>query len=236
MADFAGTSGLDARRASTCPLVYTKAYACYALKCAIAPEIPNNAAPAWRRLRSPRRRTPSSTPCIRPRSRCATSLATWSPMHRLRSAGPLAATRWCPPEGAGSLVQLPSLAPTLAADAPAPPARPAVTEVLTFNSGGSGARPRCRWPERHRLSQRCDDHAGRSHRARRAQVIIWRKELRAGQRRRGSSFGAAWANTWRSVRTGRPRIRFHPSHVRSRQPPSQWSTRRIQRRGHHDRT
>ena len=26
------------------PLVYTKAYACYALKCAIAPEIPNNAA------------------------------------------------------------------------------------------------------------------------------------------------------------------------------------------------
>ena len=26
------------------PLVYTKAYTCYALKCAIAPEIPNNAA------------------------------------------------------------------------------------------------------------------------------------------------------------------------------------------------
>ena len=25
------------------PLVYTKAYACYALKCAIAPDIPNNA-------------------------------------------------------------------------------------------------------------------------------------------------------------------------------------------------
>jgi len=26
------------------PLVYTQAYSCYALKCAIAPEVPNNAA------------------------------------------------------------------------------------------------------------------------------------------------------------------------------------------------
>ena len=41
--DFAGTSGLD-KKGINVPLVYTKAYACYALKCAIAPEIPNNAA------------------------------------------------------------------------------------------------------------------------------------------------------------------------------------------------
>ena len=41
--DFHGTSGVD-KKGINCPLVYAKAYACYALKCAIAPEIPNNAA------------------------------------------------------------------------------------------------------------------------------------------------------------------------------------------------
>ena len=43
LTDFTGTSGVD-KKGINCPLVYTKAYACYALKCAIAPEIPNNAA------------------------------------------------------------------------------------------------------------------------------------------------------------------------------------------------
>ena len=41
-ADFAGSSGVDPKGINV-PLVYTKAYACYALKCAIAPEVPNNA-------------------------------------------------------------------------------------------------------------------------------------------------------------------------------------------------
>lgn len=43
LCDFAGTSGVD-KKGINVPMVYTKAYACYALKCAIAPEIPNNAA------------------------------------------------------------------------------------------------------------------------------------------------------------------------------------------------
>ena len=43
LSDWAGTSGID-KKGINVPLVYTKAYACYALKCAIAPEIPNNAA------------------------------------------------------------------------------------------------------------------------------------------------------------------------------------------------
>jgi len=43
LCSFDGTSGLD-KKGINVPLVYTKAYACYALKCAIAPEIPNNAA------------------------------------------------------------------------------------------------------------------------------------------------------------------------------------------------
>ena len=36
--DWAGTSGVD-KKGINVPLVYTKAYACYALKCAIAPDI-----------------------------------------------------------------------------------------------------------------------------------------------------------------------------------------------------
>jgi N-methylhydantoinase B len=43
MADFAGTSGVS-QFGINVPLIYAKAYACYGLKCAIAPEIPNNAA------------------------------------------------------------------------------------------------------------------------------------------------------------------------------------------------
>ena len=39
--DFAGTSGVDPKGIN-CPMVYSKAYACYALKVAIAPDIPNN--------------------------------------------------------------------------------------------------------------------------------------------------------------------------------------------------
>jgi N-methylhydantoinase B len=42
-ADYAGTSSVDAKGINV-PLVYTKAYTCYALKCVVAPDIPNNAA------------------------------------------------------------------------------------------------------------------------------------------------------------------------------------------------
>ena len=41
--DFTGTSPVD-KKGINVPLVYTKAYTCFALKCAIAPNIPNNAA------------------------------------------------------------------------------------------------------------------------------------------------------------------------------------------------
>ena len=42
LADFSGTSGAS-RFGINVPLIYTKAYACYGLKCVVAPEIPNNA-------------------------------------------------------------------------------------------------------------------------------------------------------------------------------------------------
>ncbi|MEL7230691.1 MAG: hydantoinase B/oxoprolinase family protein, partial [Pseudomonadota bacterium] len=40
VSDWTGTSPVD-KKGINVPLVYTKAYACYALKCAIAPDIPN---------------------------------------------------------------------------------------------------------------------------------------------------------------------------------------------------
>ncbi|WP_293574996.1 hydantoinase B/oxoprolinase family protein [Phaeobacter sp.] len=39
--DFTGTSGLS-RKGINCPLNYASAYSCFALKCAVAPDIPNN--------------------------------------------------------------------------------------------------------------------------------------------------------------------------------------------------
>ena len=41
IADFVGTSGMS-RFGVNVPEVYTRAYACYGLKCAIAPDVPNN--------------------------------------------------------------------------------------------------------------------------------------------------------------------------------------------------
>ncbi|TIX08968.1 MAG: hydantoinase B/oxoprolinase family protein, partial [Mesorhizobium sp.] len=41
--DFTGTDPMS-RWGINCPIIYSKAYACYALKCVVAPDIPNNAA------------------------------------------------------------------------------------------------------------------------------------------------------------------------------------------------
>jgi N-methylhydantoinase B len=42
-ADFTGTDGVS-KWGINCPLIYSKAYACYAIKCVVAPDIPNNSA------------------------------------------------------------------------------------------------------------------------------------------------------------------------------------------------
>ena len=41
VADFDGTDGVSSRGINV-PMVYTKAYACYGIKCVLAPDIPNN--------------------------------------------------------------------------------------------------------------------------------------------------------------------------------------------------
>ena len=119
------------------PLVYTKAYACYALKCAIAPEIPNNAA--------------SLAPfeVVAPENTIVNALRP-APValrhvigHMLPDAVYDALDKLLPgvvpAEGAGCLCNFQvSLRPRQDAPAPGDAVR---AEVLTFNSGGAGARP-----------------------------------------------------------------------------------------------
>lgn len=136
LCDWTGTSGVD-RKGINVPLVYTKAYSCYALKCAIAPEIPNNAASlAPFEVTAPENtivNAPHPAPvALRHVIGHMVPDTVFDALDRLLPGV-------VPAEGAGCLCNFQvSLRPRT--DAPAPEgARRA--EVLTFNSGGSGARP-----------------------------------------------------------------------------------------------
>ena len=134
--DWAGTSGLD-KKGINVPLVYTKAYVCYALKCAIAPDIPNNAASL----------APFET--IAPENSILNALHP-APVALRHVIGHMVPDTiyaaldqllpdTVPAEGAGSLCNFQvSLRPRTDAPAPKGTVR---SEVLTFNSGGAGARP-----------------------------------------------------------------------------------------------
>ena len=134
--DFSGTSGVDAKGINV-PLVYTKAYACYALKCAIAPEIPNNAASlAPFEITAPEHtivNAPHPAPvALRHIIGHMIPDTVYDALDKL-----LPAT--VPAEGAGCLCNFQvSLRPAAEGGLPKDAAR---AEVLTFNSGGSGARP-----------------------------------------------------------------------------------------------
>lgn len=184
LCDWSGTSGVD-KKGINVPLVYTKAYACYALKCAIAPEIPNNAA--------------SLAPFeITAPDNCIVNALHPAPVALRHVIGHMLPDtiynaldqilpHTVPAEGAGCLCNFQvSLRPR--SDAPAPPdARRA--EVLMFNSGGSGARPgldgmsATAFPSGvMTMPVEATEQVG--------PVIIWRKELRpdsggAGQFRGG---------------------------------------------------
>jgi len=136
LSDWAGTSGLD-KKGINVPLVYTKAYACYALKCAIAPEIPNNAASlAPFEITAPEN---SIVNAVHPAPVALRHVIGHMVPDTVYDALDKLLPGVVPAEGAGCLCNFQvSLRPRT--DAPAPPdARRA--EVLTFNSGGSGARP-----------------------------------------------------------------------------------------------
>ena len=172
LTDFAGTSGLDPKGIN-CPRVYAKAYACYALKCAIAPEIPNNAASL-----SPFEVTaPENTivNALHPAPVALRHIVGHFVPDTVYDALDKILPDLVPAEGAGCLCNFQvSLRP--AANTPAGARR---AEVLTFNSGGAGARPTVdglnatAFPSGvMTMPVEATEHAG--------PVIIWRKELRAG--------------------------------------------------------
>jgi N-methylhydantoinase B len=177
--DFTGTSGVD-KKGINVPLVYTRAYACYAIKCAIAPDIPNNAAslapfeitaPVGSIVNAPH----PAPVALRHIIGHMIPDVVFDALDKI-----LPAT--VPAEGAGCLCNFQlSLRPASGAGRRA--------EVLTFNSGGAGARPQLdglnatAFPSGvMTMPVEATEHAG--------PVIIWRKELRpdsggAGQYRGG---------------------------------------------------
>tara|TARA_Y100001001_G_scaffold88716_1_gene86839 strand:+ start:2445 stop:4154 length:1710 start_codon:yes stop_codon:yes gene_type:complete len=184
LSDFAGTSGID-KKGINCPLVYTKAYACYALKCAIAPEIPNNAAS----LEPFRITAPEDTivNAVHPAPVALRHIVGHFVPDTVYAALDQILPNLVPAEGAGCLCNFQvSLRPRTDAQAPAGARR---AEVLTFNSGGSGARPQhdglnaTAFPSGvMTMPVEATEHAG--------PVVIWRKELRpdsggAGRQRGG---------------------------------------------------
>ena len=169
LCDWTGTSGTDPKGINV-PLVYTKAYACYALKCAIAPEVPNNAGSL-----APFTVTAPEGTIVNAVHPAPVALrhvighmvpdAVFDALDRLLPGR-------VPAEGAGCLCNFQlSLRPL-------PGHEGDRAEVLAFNSGGSGARP-----ARDGLSAtafpsgvmtmpvEATEQAG--------PVIVWRKELRA---------------------------------------------------------
>ncbi len=184
VSDFTGTSGLD-KKGINCPLVYAKAYACYALKVAIAPEIPNNAASlAPFEIVAP---VDTIVNAVHPAPVALRHIVGHFVPDAVFNAFDKIVPGLVPAEGAGCLCNFQvSLRPR--SDAPAPKATRR-SEVLTFNSGGSGARPEfdglnaTAFPSGvMTMPVEATEHAG--------PVIIWRKELRpdsggAGKQRGG---------------------------------------------------
>ena len=170
-ADFDGTSA-PSELGVNVPMVYTRAYACYGLKCAIAPEIPNN--------------TGSLAPFeITAPEGCILNAKRPAPVsvrHVLGHLVPdvvLGALHRClpdtvPAEGASALWNIHIGARPLDPNSGLEP-----REVLMFNSGGTGARPALdglsatAFPSGvSTMSVEATEHVG--------PITVWRKELREG--------------------------------------------------------
>lgn len=184
LSDWEGTSGVD-KNGINVPLVYTKAYTCYALKCAIAPEIPNNAASlAPFRIKAPEHTIVNA---VWPAPVALRHIIGHMVPDTVYDALDKILPGLVPAEGAGSLCNFQvSLRPRSDATPPADAVR---AEVLTFNSGGSGARPTLdgmsatAFPSGvMTMPVEATEQVG--------PVIVWRKELRpdsggAGRQRGG---------------------------------------------------
>ena len=175
-ADFSGTSGPSPLGINV-PLIYTKAYCCYGLKCALAPEIPNNHASLEPFTVS------APEDCIlnaQPPAPVAVRhvLGHFVPDTVLGALSKMQ-PELAPAEGAGALWNIHiSVRPQKGAQAAAGE-RLQSAEVLMFNSGGAGARATLdglnatAFPSGvHAVSVEATEQAG--------PITVWRKELREG--------------------------------------------------------
>ena len=179
--DYAGTSGLSSRGINV-PPAYCRAYSCFGIKCVVAPEIPNN----WASLAPFRMKIPEGCILNAPRPYPVSvrhvigHLLPDLMMGCLHQAVPERVTAegasalWNPPLRGGSSVS-----------GQARGNRPVIAdfEIITFNSGGTGARPTqdglnaTAFPSGVRtMPVEATENV--------APVVFWRKELRAGLRRR----------------------------------------------------
>ncbi|WP_299407333.1 hydantoinase B/oxoprolinase family protein [uncultured Roseobacter sp.] len=179
-ADFDGTSGMS-RFGVNVPEVYTRAYACYGLKCAIAPDVPNN--------------TGSLDPFeITAPEGCILAAKRPAPVSVRHVLGHLvpdvvlgalhkAMPDTVPAEGASALWNIQISARPSDAQSDLPNA-----EVLMFNSGGTGARPgfdglsATAFPSGvSTMSVEATEHVG--------PITVWRKDLREGSGGAGAMRG-----------------------------------------------
>ncbi|MEM8957968.1 MAG: hydantoinase B/oxoprolinase family protein [Pseudomonadota bacterium] len=180
VADFQGTSGPSGFGVNV-PEVYTRAYACYGLKCAIAPQVPNN--------------TGSLEPFeITAPEGCILAAKRPAPVSTRHVLGHLvpdvvlgalhqAMPGVVPAEGASSLWNI-----QISARPSDPESGLPNREVLMFNSGGTGARPAhdglsaTAFPSGvSTMSVEATEHVG--------PITVWRKDLRSGSGGAGTQRG-----------------------------------------------
>ncbi len=173
--DYAGTSGLS-NRGINVPPAYCRAYSCFGIKCVVAPEVPNN----WASLTPFRMKIPDGCILNAPRPYAVSvrhvlgHLLPDLMMGCLHQAVPARVTA----EGASALWN-PPLRGGGSVSGQARGNRPVVAdfEIITFNSGGTGARPTAdgldatAFPSGVRtMPVEATENV--------APVIFWRKELR----------------------------------------------------------
>ncbi|MDX8441350.1 hydantoinase B/oxoprolinase family protein [Mesorhizobium australafricanum] len=165
--DFTGTDPMS-RWGINCPIIYSKAYACYALKCMVAPDIPNNAASlAFFTVSSPI----NILNAVRPAPVALRHIFGHMVPDLVLGAFAKALPGKILAEGAGALWNIHISARPVAG------ASGRRAEVLMFNSGGMGARPELdglsatAFPSGvHTMPIEATEHTG--------PIVIWRKELR----------------------------------------------------------
>ena len=167
MVDFTGSDPMS-RWGINCPGIYSKAYACYALKCVVAPDIPNNAASlSFFNVVSP----VNVLNAVRPAPVALRHIFGHMVPDLVLGALAQALPGKILAEGAGALWNIHiSVRPAAGREGRR-------AEVLMFNSGGMGARPgldglsATAFPSGvHTMPAEATEQTG--------PIVIWRKELR----------------------------------------------------------